>query len=102
MIIDSHLHMATAEPGRRYYPERQSWSVYDEHLVFHFGMKRLVDWWKGLPETGKKYGCEFTQEEVDLVLGGNVARILGIDKGPEWEIKDTYGWRRRYPSPNRS
>lgn len=77
-------------------------NFYDEHSVFHFGMKRLVDWWKDLPETGKKYGCEFTQEDVDLVLGGNVARILGIEKGPEWEIKDKYGWRRRYPSPNKS
>ncbi len=86
MIIDSH----------------QGPNFYNEHSVFHFGMKRLVDWWKNLPETAKKYGCEFTQDDVDLILGGNVARILGIDKNPEWKIEDKYGWRRRYPSPNTS
>ena len=68
--------------------------------VWHFGMKNLVDWWRSLPEIGKKYGCDFTDEEVDLMLGGNAARILGIEKPPNSEIKHKYGWMGKYPSPN--
>lgn len=68
--------------------------------VWHFGWQNLVDWWKRLPETAAKYGYKFTSEEVDLILGGNVARILGINRPPEWEVKHKYGWRRRYPSPS--
>lgn len=75
-------------------------SVTMEHSVWHFGLKRLVDWWKNLPETASKYGVKFTKNEVDLILGGNAARILGIEKDPEWQIPHNYGWRRRYPSPN--
>jgi predicted TIM-barrel fold metal-dependent hydrolase len=70
--------------------------------VWHFGWHNLLDWWKRLPETAAKYGYQFTSEEVDLILGGNAARILGIERPPEWEVKHKYGWGRRYPSPNRA
>ena len=75
-------------------------SFHDEHSVWHVGLKNLVDWWKSLPETGKKYGCDFTVEEVDLMLGGNAERLLGLEKRPEWEREHKYGWTYRYPSPN--
>jgi predicted TIM-barrel fold metal-dependent hydrolase len=54
----------------------------------HLGGKRfsgersiLPDWVgfiKSLPERGREYGCEFTQEEVELILGGNAQRVLRI------------------------
>ena len=46
------------------------------------GMDKLVDWaewFRGLPERAKKYGLKFTQDDVDLILGGNAARCLGLD-----------------------
>ena len=61
----------------------------------------IVEWWKSLPEIAKKYGHEFTQEDVDLILGDNVARVLKITDEPEWRWQHKYGWRRRYPAPYR-
>ncbi len=37
-----------------------------------------VDFVKTLPERAPEFGAEFTQDEVDLILGGNAARIFGI------------------------
>lgn len=33
---------------------------------------------KDLPETGAQHGVKFTQDEVDLMLGGNAQRLLGL------------------------
>lgn len=74
-------------PGPRYDGPRSAWG---------FGLKRLIDWWKNLPETAAKYGYRITPEEVALMLGGNAARVLGLVPTPEG-LKYQYGWKRRYP-----
>ena len=64
-----------------------------------FGLKEVVDWLKGLPETAKKYNKSFNSDEADLLLGENAARVFGIQDYPDWERTETYGWRRRNPIP---
>lgn len=64
-----------------------------------FGYAKLVRWWQDLPQTAKKYNYSFTPEEMSLILGGNAARILGIEKKPEFEVKHKAGFRIRHPSP---
>lgn len=64
-----------------------------------FGLKRLVDWWKDLPETAEKYGFKITREEVDLILGGNAARIFKLVPKPKLMEENKYGWKIRYPAP---
>jgi len=76
-------------PGPRYTGPRAS---------FGFGLKKQVDWWKALPETGAKYGYSFSMEEIDLMLGGNSARVLGLEPTPA-ELQHRYGWQIRYPRP---
>ena len=71
-----------------------------DHSCWHIGWRNVVDWVRKLPETAQKYGKTFTDEEVDLILGGNSARTLGIEKKPEWDVPYKFGWARRYPSPN--
>lgn len=47
------------------------------------GRKQLVEWtrwFRDLPDRARKYGVAFTQEEVDLILGGNAARCLSLSK----------------------
>jgi predicted TIM-barrel fold metal-dependent hydrolase len=39
---------------------------------------RWVQFFKNLPTTASKYGFKFTEEEVNLILGGNAQRILKI------------------------
>lgn len=65
------------------------------------GIKRtpVLNWLKNLPEVAKKYNCQFTADEVALILGGNAARLLGIEKESKWDIPHHYGWRRRFPRP---
>ena len=71
----------------------------------HFGPRmqatgwKIAPWLKGLVKTAAKYGQTFTQEEVDLILGENVARTLGIKEYPEWERPAKYGYTRRVPRP---
>ncbi|MBI2165165.1 MAG: amidohydrolase [Chloroflexi bacterium] len=43
-----------------------------EHLV------KWAQWFRDLPARAKKYGVTFTQEEMDLIMGGNAARCLGL------------------------
>jgi predicted TIM-barrel fold metal-dependent hydrolase len=41
----------------------------------------LIDWAafvRSLPEIAPQYGCSFTQEEVDLIMGGNAMRLLNL------------------------
>ena len=45
-----------------------------------------VQWWRELPERARRYGVSFTQEEVELVLGGNAARCLGLDTRSEVQV----------------
>ena len=33
---------------------------------------------RDLPTTGEQYGVRFTQEEVDLMLGGNAQRLFNL------------------------
>ncbi len=71
----------------------------------HFGPKmtatgwKIAPWLKRLVNTAAKYNQRFTQEEVDLILGENVARTLGIKQYPEWERPVKYGYTRRVPRP---
>jgi predicted TIM-barrel fold metal-dependent hydrolase len=39
---------------------------------------RWISFFKELPEAAPKYGCRFTPEEIDLILGGNLQRIFNI------------------------
>ena len=66
-----------------------------------FGMTELVDWLRRLPETAAKYGKSFTKEEVDLILGENASRFLGIKEYPEWKRPHRYEYSRRMPPPFR-
>jgi predicted TIM-barrel fold metal-dependent hydrolase len=48
---------------------------------FSGARSRLAAWVRfvrDLPETAGRYGRRFTREEVALILGGNMARILGL------------------------
>ena len=38
-----------------------------------------VTWFRELPGTAKKYDAAITDEHVELIIGGNAARCLGID-----------------------
>lgn len=41
-------------------------------------LEQWVQVFRDLPETAQRYGCEITPEEVDLMLGGNAAALLGL------------------------
>lgn len=69
--------------------------------VNHYGWKSIVDWFRALPEKGAKRGYQFEPSEIDLMLGDNAARVIGLTKDPQWEIPHKFGWKYRYPSPNR-
>ena len=60
---------------------------------------KIAPWLKGLVKTAAKYNQTFTQEKVDLILGENVARTLGIKQYPEWEKPAKYGYTKRVPRP---
>lgn len=40
--------------------------------------KQFVDFMRALPEKAGEYGVKFSQDEVDLIMGDNTARILGL------------------------
>ena len=80
-----------------------TWGI-DRHFgpsVKNTGWK-IPPWLKGLIDTAAKYDKKFTQEEVDLILGENVARLLKIKEYPEWKIPHKYDWVRRVPRPRYS
>ena len=64
-----------------------------------FGETEMVMWLKRLPETAAKYNIGFSQEETDLIMGDNAARVFDIKSYPEWERPAKYDWRRRLPPP---
>lgn len=73
-------------------------STHDKDALWHMGYDNFYNWFKRLPETGAKYGYSFTQEDVDLMIGGNAQRVLGIGpKDPQWELPHKYGWKYRVP-----
>ncbi len=41
---------------------------------------KWVKWFHEVPERAKKYGITFSQEEMDMMWGGNAARCLGLGK----------------------
>jgi len=66
-----------------------------------FTLAEVVTWLRNLPDVARKYGIRFSADEVDLILGGNAARILGLDQPAEWQIPHKFGYRRRSPPPFR-
>ena len=58
-----------------------------------------VEFWKELPKIAPKYGVNFSQEEIDLMMGLNLARLLKIVDMPEYEKKRKYGWSILMPRP---
>ncbi len=60
---------------------------------------KRVQLWKELPERAKRYGISFSQEEVDLMMGLNLARLMGLVDMPEYTKKRKYGWTILMPRP---
>jgi predicted TIM-barrel fold metal-dependent hydrolase len=61
--------------------------------------QKQVEFWRNLPTIARKYGLQFSTEEVDLMMGLNIARILGIIDMPDYEKKRKYGWSILMPRP---
>ncbi len=74
-------------------------SLYGKKLYNGKGMSWIVEWWKTLPERAAKYGIEFTESDVELMLGNNIGRILGVVKMPEYTRNHKYGFPIRTPGP---
>ena len=73
-----------------------------DNSVRGFGYKNLIDWWRKLPQTAAKYGLSFTDEEIEMILDTNAKRFFKLEATPpDLEVRGKYGWRYRYPSPNR-
>ena len=60
---------------------------------------KQVEFWRDLPKRAPKYGVQFSQEEVDLMMGLNIARLLGLVDMPEYTKKRKYGWSILMPQP---
>jgi predicted TIM-barrel fold metal-dependent hydrolase len=41
-------------------------------------LTKVVDWYRELPRRAAELGVSFTEEEVELILAGNAARLLGL------------------------
>ncbi|MBI4199099.1 MAG: amidohydrolase family protein [Chloroflexi bacterium] len=63
------------------------------------GYVRHLNLWRELPERAKRYGITFSREEVELMMGLNLARLLKIVEMPEYEKKRKYGWKILMPGP---
>jgi predicted TIM-barrel fold metal-dependent hydrolase len=61
---------------------------------------KRVQFWKDLPKNAPKYGVNFSQEEVDLMMGLNLGRLMGLIDMPEYDKKRKYGWSILMPRPN--
>ena len=73
-----------------------------ENSVRRFGYKNIIEWWRKLPQTAAKYGLTFTDDEIELILDTNAKRLFKLEPTPpELQPQGKYGWRNRYPSPNR-
>jgi predicted TIM-barrel fold metal-dependent hydrolase len=74
-------------------------SMHSEKLYDGRGMGWIVDWWRSLPERAAKYDITFTQQEVELMLGKNMGRLLGVIDMPEYQRKHKYNFPVRTPGP---
>ncbi len=66
--------------------------------LFGFSYTAWVDLFRNLPEKASKYGYRFAREEVDLMVRGNVARLLKLEKVPDLEVPEyapLHKWRVR-------
>ena len=57
--------------------------------------------WRDLPAIAKKYGVAFSQEEVDLMMGLNIGRLIHVVDMPKYN-KRKYGWSVTTPPPRLS
>lgn len=62
---------------------------------------QVIEGWRSLRTTAKKYGIEFSQEEVDLITGMNMARLLKLVDMPQYNLRK-YGWSILTPPPRLS
>lgn len=74
-------------------------SMHGKQLYEGRGMSWMVEWWKNLPTNAKKYGFSFTDEDVNLMLGDNMARLLGIIDDPAYRHNHRYDSPVRTPGP---
>jgi predicted TIM-barrel fold metal-dependent hydrolase len=74
-------------------------SMHTDKLYDGKGYKWIVDWWRTLPERAAKYDVEFTKDEVDLMLGKNMARLLGAIDMPEYDRAHKFNTPVRVPGP---
>ena len=58
--------------------ERVMWASDFPGIRKEMSLKRFVDLCLDLPSMGKKYGCEISEEAVELMMGGNAGRVLGV------------------------
>ena len=71
----------------------------EARLADGYGWRNLLQWWRDLPKRAEKYGYKWTDEEVDMVLGTNVAHVMGLKRDPKMEIPHKFGWQKLYPPP---
>ncbi|MBI4199097.1 MAG: amidohydrolase family protein [Chloroflexi bacterium] len=63
------------------------------------GYVRDVQFYRELPQRARKYGVTFSQEEVDLIMGLNMARVLKLVDMPEYTKRHKFGWKVLMPAP---
>lgn len=63
------------------------------------GWKNVINWYHDLPKTARKYGYTFNEDEVELIMGKNAARLIGLEKDERYDMKHKYGWQVRTPQP---
>ena len=63
------------------------------------GWDNVVQWYQNLPKTAKKYGYSFNEDEVELILGKNAARLIGLEKDAKYDMAHKYDYQRRIPQP---
>ena len=78
-----------------------------QHSNSAWGERRLIRYerdleeWRDLPAIAKKYGVAFSQEEVDLMMGLNIGRLIHVVDMPKYN-KRKYGWSVTTPPPRLS
>ena len=49
--------------------------------ISNFPLKEWIDVFRGLPGLGREFGHQFSENDVDAILGDNAARLLKLPKG---------------------